>query len=66
MSNNNIISEKNITREALIIAVYAEIQGMEIANLQMKAEGKAFAYAEEAFFNAAKELRKIANKEPTT
>jgi hypothetical protein len=53
------LSGCDIKRLALVLAVQAEIKGMEAANEQRASIGESRAYGEEAFFEKAEELRNI-------
>jgi len=43
-------------------AIVAEIEGMKVANKEREADGKAYAYDEEAFFNKGDELRALGGR----
>ena len=54
------MNKDSVKQLAEILAIYAELQGMEVFNAERESEGKAFAYGEGAFLLMADKLRKIA------
>jgi len=56
------MNQHDIKRLALISAINADIEGMKVANMRREAQGFALAYSENVFFEAAEELRALANK----
>ena len=56
------MNDYTVKRLALVLAVYSEIEGMKVANIERMSRGQVVAYCEKSFFDAAKKLREIASK----
>lgn len=54
------MNEYDIRRLALILAIQAEIKGMEFENLQREQSNESHAYTFEDFNSKAEELRELA------
>jgi len=56
------MSENNIKRFGLILAVQAEIEGMKALNAYRYERYESIAYDEESFVSKAEEIREIVHK----